>query len=144
MSCGRRLGAVGVTIVAIVLAVACSSSSSSGGSNDAGGTGSVCGNPGDMGNALGVGQYCTKQGTCPATAPICSTIENPDQPADKQTFICIATCSPCSPPGTCGTGASCVCNSKGCGCVPDTCSVLGTPAGPCTDSGVDGDVGEGG
>jgi hypothetical protein len=131
-----------------IASIGCSSSSSSGDNGDSG-SGSACGQPSDKGNSKGVGQYCTAQGTCPPTAPVCSTIQNPNQPANEQTFFCVLPCNACSPPGFCGEGASCKCNSVGCGCVPDTCSVLGTApdagAGCTDDAGGDGgDVGGGG
>jgi hypothetical protein len=135
------------------LVAACSSSSSSGSatdsgapkgdaSADSGSMTSACGHPGDKGNSLGVGQYCTGEGAdagaCPSTAPVCSTIENSSEPADKQTFFCVLPCTACSPAGFCGEGASCVCNTEGCGCIPDTCSALIPDAGnpPC-DGGKD-------
>jgi hypothetical protein len=85
---------------------------------------SACGHPGDMGNSLGVGQYCNEQSdaapACP-TGLICSDIENSSEPANLQTFFCtLPECTACT---SCGTGASCVCQAPGaCGCVPDTCA----------------------
>ena len=139
------------------LAVACSSSSSSSGGTDSGtprdavagetgsadsGATSACGHPGDKGNSLGVGQYCTSQ-DCPSTAPVCSVLNNTSEPANMQTFFCVLPCTACSPAGFCGDGASCVCSSAGCGCIPDSCSALIPDAGnpPC-DAGAS-DAGKG-
>jgi hypothetical protein len=107
---------------------------------------SACGHPGDKGNSLGVGQYCTGTG-CPATAPICSSIENVDG-GTENTFFCVQPCTPCSPAGFCGSGASCVCKAAGeCGCTPDSCTAIipdagaGVCEGGTTDGGSDGGAG---
>ncbi len=122
----------------------------SGSGGDAGAPTSVCGHPGDMGNSLGVGMYCNtaEDAGCPSTAPICSDIENAATPS-MPTFFCVQVCNECSPPGFCGSGASCVCQAPGeCGCTPNSCSALFPDAGngPCTagdgggsDAGTSGD-----
>jgi hypothetical protein len=143
-------------IVSLVFSVACSGSSGtsgtdggteaatkkdSGGKTDAGtdsaGPFSVCGHPGDKGNSKGVGQYCTTSTECPATAPICSNLENSMMPKDKQTFFCVLPgCNACSPPGFCGDNATCACEALGCGCTPNTCSAVipDGGAGVCMDA----------
>lgn len=100
---------------------------------------SACGHPGDKGNELGVGQYCTQVSDCPATAQLCSAIANADG-STRNTFFCVLTCNACSPVGYCGTGASCQCLEPGeCGCAPDTCSAvfLDGGAGVCADAATD-------
>ncbi len=149
-------------LVALPLAAltACSSSSSSGGPTadaaasqeaaaadsgtvaDASGDApaSVCGHPGDMGNALGVGRYCASQNDCTggSGALICATAD-----PSENAYFCTMVCNECSPAGFCGTGATCVCQAPGaCGCTPNACSALFPDAGngPCVgDAGTGGD-----
>jgi hypothetical protein len=84
---------------------------------------SVCGKPGDTGNALGVGKYCTSNGDCASTsmARACSTIMPPPQgPAYFCTFVCDINATT----NACGDGATCTCLSPGvCGCVPNDCRI---------------------
>lgn len=79
----------------------------------------TCGMPGDTGNELGVGQYCTTLNDCSNTpeAFLCSNI------GDATTFFCTKTCQQPGDAGTnpCGTGAECVCGNGGCGCTPSVC-----------------------
>jgi hypothetical protein len=79
---------------------------------------SDCGNPGDVGNELGVGKYCPNGiSDCSNTpmAPLCSSLGDPN------THFCTKTCQMGST-GTCGTGAECVCNGNNqCGCTPSSC-----------------------
>jgi len=79
---------------------------------------SKCGQPGDMGNEMGVGKFCPNGlSDCSSTAnaPLCSAIGDPD------THFCTTTCQMGST-GTCGTGAECTCNaSNQCGCTPTVC-----------------------
>ncbi len=78
---------------------------------------SKCGNPGDMGNELGVGKYCASISDCGSTqsAPLCSSLGDPD------THFCTKTC-PMGSTDACGTGAECTCNSSNqCGCTPSVC-----------------------
>jgi hypothetical protein len=106
-----------------VFAAACSSSGGSDGGTDAGHKDSgmapsICGNPGDPGNAIGVGKYCQTIDDCSANskATICSTIGNPGA------YFCTAQCDPCtSPADFCGVGAACSCETLGCGCTPIAC-----------------------
>jgi len=76
----------------------------------------TCGNPGDLGNELGIGKFCQTIADCSSTpmASICSNL------GDVTTFFCTRTCQSTGSADQCGTGAQCVC-SGGCGCVPNTC-----------------------
>jgi len=80
---------------------------------------SECGQPGDMGNELGIGAFCDPGNQpdihCPSTAPLCSII------GDETTHFCTKTC-PMNSTTACGTGAECTCNSSNqCGCTPSVC-----------------------
>lgn len=147
--------------------VRCSSSSNGNdaGGNDAGGgtdSGTVtdsgtdagpyslCGHPGDQGNSIGVGKFCEQISDCDtANGLLCSTINNPNNP-NQPTYFCVLPCDPCSPPGYCGSGATCVCQNgdpNTCGCTPSTCSAIFPDGGepPCTnDGGMDAGGGDGG
>lgn len=77
---------------------------------------SLCGQPGDVGNELGIGKYCEGIGDCSGEAWLCSDIGDPN------THFCTKTCSSTGSPTQCGTGAECVCNeSNQCGCTPSSC-----------------------
>lgn len=78
---------------------------------------SLCGEPGDVGNELGVGKYCDTSAECSDTAdaPFCATLGNPDA------HFCTNLCDQNGPPDQCGTGASCQCDGGNCGCTPDSC-----------------------
>lgn len=77
--------------------------------------GPCCGQPGDKGNALGVGEYCTGFNTgCTGQAGFCANISDP------KLHFCTMTCTMGSTTA-CGTGASCQCQNGQCGCVPDAC-----------------------
>lgn len=80
---------------------------------------SICGEPGDPGNEIGVGQFCEAIGDCITTqnAPLCS------RAGDPTTFFCTNTCNVNADagPSSCGTGATCECGNGGCGCTPNTC-----------------------
>jgi hypothetical protein len=75
-----------------------------------------CGAPGDVGNSLGVGAYCTTSAQCASNsqATLCATLGNPNMQ------FCTFLCSQGNATG-CGTGASCECQAFECGCVPDSC-----------------------
>jgi hypothetical protein len=74
----------------------------------------ACGTPGDPGNELGVGKYCTAIADCNGLpASLCAVI------ADPNAHICTEPCS--SGSMTCGTNASCQCQGALCGCVPNSC-----------------------
>lgn len=78
---------------------------------------STCGHPGDTGNELGIGKFCTSFGDCSTTAmaPLCSII------GDSTTHFCTKTCTMGST-DQCGTATMCVCNGGGqCGCTPTAC-----------------------
>jgi hypothetical protein len=79
---------------------------------------SACGNPGDVGNSLGVGKYCTKARDCVGLAALlCATAGNPDN------HFCTKSCSPQHDSGTeCGEGATCTCDPRGCGCTLNGCT----------------------
>lgn len=82
--------------------------------------GSKCGNPGDTGNALGVGRYCNGVLDCKGTknAPLCSIA------GDKDTHFCTKMCDPKkSAADECGSAdMGCACDDSGqCGCTPSSC-----------------------
>jgi hypothetical protein len=84
----------------------------------------VCGKPGDVGNSLGIGKYCTTETDCPATAPLCSNIENTDG-GKLNTFFCVQVCDGCNTAEVCGSGAVCGCLVPGeCGCTPTDCTAI--------------------
>jgi hypothetical protein len=82
---------------------------------------SCCGFPGDRGNELGVGQFCTRDEHCSgnAEAKVCSSFEN--GLTDHVSFFCTIACDPDVQENVCGTGARCNCEEVGCGCVPIAC-----------------------
>ena len=92
---------------------------------------SRCGHPGDTGNSLGVGQFCTNQGPdCSGNskATLCSALVNGQTPSPTDSYFCSFQCQMTDPPGTCGENAACLCNSAGaCACVPSRC--IATDAG---------------
>ena len=84
-------------------------------------TAGTCGSPGDAGNSLGVGKYCTQGGgQCQGlNASICS--------ADIQlngSGICSKSCNT---DADCGTGAVCYQDTLGKGCEPISCQDTPTP-----------------
>lgn len=92
-------------------------------------TAGTCGSPGDAGNSLGVGKYCTQGGgQCQGlNASICS--------ADIQlngSGICSKSCNT---DADCGTGAVCYQDTLGKGCEPISCQNTPTPT-PTVSSGV--------
>ena len=111
------------------LAFGCSSTSSTG-AGPADATDelySKCGQPGDQGNSLGLGQFCNVITDCSNTtqAHLCSSLGNPD--THFCTFRCMAA-DAATPDGAaafptdCGSGATCSCDTSGqCGCVPNAC-----------------------
>jgi hypothetical protein len=102
--------------VTLVLAIAlCACGGDDGGAAQSDAFESDCGKPGDMGNEVGVGKFCASLGECGSTAPLCSSIGDPD------THFCTRTC-PMGDSSVCGTGAECTCNSSNqCGCTPSAC-----------------------
>ena len=98
-----------------------SSSSGSSGSTDGGGDGNPeqthCGQPGDTGNSLGVGKYCTGIQDCfgNSKATLCSTLGGPG------TNFCTFMCTQSDASTECGENASCQCQGGQCGCLPNIC-----------------------
>ena len=85
-----------------------------GGGNDGGTSGLCCGQPGDPGNELGVGKYCTGFTECMGSkAAFCANLGG-----DQKLHFCTMTCTM---GGSCGSGATCQCQGGQCGCVPDSC-----------------------
>lgn len=82
---------------------------------------SCCGIPGDRGNELGVGKFCTRDEHCAgnAAATLCSSIEN--DITDHKSFYCTIPCDPNQLENICGEGASCICEEVGCACTPTSC-----------------------
>lgn len=82
---------------------------------------SCCGVPGDRGNELGVGKFCTRDEHCAgnAAATLCSSIEN--DITDHKSFYCTIPCDPNQLENICGEGASCICEEVGCACTPTSC-----------------------
>jgi hypothetical protein len=78
----------------------------------AGASALCCGQPGDAGNELGVGKYCSGFGDCTGMANLCSTL------GDPQLHFCTMVCQM---GGNCGTGATCQCQGGQCGCFPNSC-----------------------
>jgi hypothetical protein len=78
-----------------------------------------CGQPGDVGNNLGVGKYCADFGGCAnnGSASLCASLGDPN--LHFCTFLCTKGTT------NCGTGASCQCNPQNpaqCACFPDSCA----------------------
>jgi hypothetical protein len=85
---------------------------------------SACGHPGDVGNSLGVGKFCTQEQDCTSNtlATICSSLGNDPSTPQLDAYFCTAICSGSSAPDFCGDGAACMCGTQGCGCTPTTCA----------------------
>lgn len=112
-------GTLAVICVAFAIAfAACSSSNDAKADAAVDAFASTCGNPGDMGNELGVGHFCQQISDCSATtgAKICSIL------GDTTTHFCTKTCTNGGSADQCGANAECTCNaSNQCGCTPSTC-----------------------
>jgi hypothetical protein len=79
---------------------------------------SLCGHPGDTGNSLGVGKYCTSLGDCTSNtkATLCSIL------GSDNTYFCTFACSGTADLSTeCGENATCQCQGGQCGCFPNAC-----------------------
>ena len=79
---------------------------------------SLCGHPGDTGNSLGVGKYCTKLSDCSSNtkATLCSIL------GSSNTFFCTFACSGNADLGSeCGENATCQGQGGQCGCYPSAC-----------------------
>jgi hypothetical protein len=93
---------------------------------------SCCGKPGDTGNSLGVGKYCTDPTgvECRANsmAKVCSSLGDTPQ---RHTTFCTMQCDP-NATGFCGENAACTYSTvnKAYGCTPNACTT-NLPAG-CT------------
>ncbi len=85
-----------------------------------------CGMPGDTGNDLGVGKYCTDSTQCTGNTICSAPVKGPRYP------FCTTPCVPPDmggSPTACGTDAVCQCQPMlGCGCVPAKC-LVNPPAG---------------
>jgi hypothetical protein len=80
---------------------------------------SICGEPGDEGNEIGVGRFCSLLSDCADTddARLCANLGDPDA------HFCTRLCGDPDDDAVCGTGAECVCDDGGnnCGCTPTVC-----------------------
>lgn len=78
---------------------------------------SQCGHPGDTGNSLGVGKFCTMLSDCSSNtkATLCTTLGSSDE------FFCTMLCSSTGPANQCGENARCACDNGQCGCYPTAC-----------------------
>ena len=103
-------------IAVIFLASGCGSGSSPGDGGVSDGGVSLCGKPGDQGNSLGVGKYCTGLNDCIGlTASLCSILFQPN------TYFCTFQCNADGGAAQCGDNATCYCQVAGCGCTPTAC-----------------------
>lgn len=117
MHTNMKLYATAISKVAIAFLIACSGGGDTGASVDAGTSGlaMTCGHPGDLGNTLGVGKYCTQIPDCSGlTAGICAILGDPNA------HFCTKTCMQGST-DACGSDATCACQGSQCGCVPNAC-----------------------
>jgi len=85
---------------------------------------SICGQPCDLGNEIGVGQYCTEASDCREPASVCSVLLNDLSP--YRSYVCTLQCDPAASV-ECGLDARCACvpltaGGTICGCVPDACA----------------------
>ncbi len=81
---------------------------------------SDCGFPGDVGNSLGVGKFCTAQtfvADCGKNtkANLCANL------GSDTDFFCTFTCSSTGSANQCGENAECACQGGQCGCFPLAC-----------------------
>jgi hypothetical protein len=109
-----------VIVLALLAAWACGGNSSTPKKPDAAidAFSSTCGQPGDMGNELGIGKFCNNLQDCQGTpsAQLCSIV------GESTTHFCTKTCTSTGSAGQCGTNAMCECNSSNqCGCTPTAC-----------------------
>ena len=124
-----------LVFVMALAAVGCGNSNgtSDGGANDLSassgkdlvGATSQCGHPGDKGNSIGVGKFCSHVSDCTGNtkANLCAQLGDPNQ------FFCTFACSATGPANQCGENATCACDpmGRGCGCFPLACA--GPPEG---------------
>ncbi len=78
---------------------------------------SLCGHPGDTGNSLGVGKYCTKLSDCTSNtkATLCTIL------GSDNTYFCTFACTGSDLGSECGENATCQCQGGQCGCYPSSC-----------------------
>jgi hypothetical protein len=81
---------------------------------------SDCGFPGDQGNSLGVGKFCTAQtfvADCGmnSKANLCANL------GSDTDFFCTFACSSTGAADQCGENARCACQGGQCGCFPTRC-----------------------
>lgn len=104
-----------------------------------------CAQPGDVGNELGIGTFCSPRGGQCAAFP--------------QAGVCLATIAPgegqwfctrlCSDDADCGSDAVCTGDGRGAACVPARCAPepedggVGVEDDAGLDAGIDRDAGEG-
>ena len=132
----RSLVAHSLSILLVALVSGCGSDSSSGDGGTAADLSAVpngpdmfllsrCGHPGDVGNSLGVGKFCTNQGpdcTGNGKAGTCSALFNGQMPMPSDAYFCSFQCMATDPAGTCGENATCLCNAANlCACIPISC-----------------------
>lgn len=86
-----------------------------------------CAQPGDVGNDLGIGHFCTPRGRECADFPMAGLCLAQVAPDDNQWF-CTRTCTS---DDQCGTNAVCDGDSRGRACIPAEC------APPRVDAGMD-------
>ena len=69
---------------------------------------SACGHPGDVGNSLGVGKFCTTLSDCTSNtkATLCTTLGSSDE------FFCTMLCSSTGAADQCGENARCACDKS--------------------------------
>ncbi len=77
----------------------------------------LCGRPGDTGNSLGVGRFCSEQSDCRnnGKALLCTAV------ADQERFFCTMVCAGDGGADACGESAACACQPGACACVPKLC-----------------------
>lgn len=95
-----------------------------------------CAQPGDMGNEIGVGAFCSPAGNqCSAftQARLCLA----DVVRDEGQWFCTRTCTTSE---QCGSGAVCVIETRGGGCVPAQCAPEDEDAGATDDADVSADA----
>ena len=101
--------------LSIALVMGCSGGAADNTVDAAMGLDKVCGNPGDTGNEMGVGKYCSQISDCSGEAAgICAILGDPNA------HFCTKTCTQGSTTA-CGADATCSCQGGACGCVPNTC-----------------------
>jgi hypothetical protein len=77
---------------------------------------SICGNPGDPGNEMGVGKYCNAIDDCSGgAASLCAIL------GDPRAHFCTKTCMAGQGAEACGAAAACQCQGGLCGCLPNAC-----------------------